>query len=162
LCFRTEGVDTSSDAGRLGPGDAPPHSPARGRRSAIGLPPTPATWKLPEMLASAQKGRLCAGGVFVQSAAQRESLAAASQAALVDMNTHGLLAACANHHLPVQVWRVVSDAADEQAAQVFRAFVANYDGAGGRALAALIKTLPASPNAAQGYPGIQRLLTPAQ
>ncbi len=118
-------------------------------------------WKLPGLLARAAEARLVSGEVFIQSAAQRESLATASGAVLVDMNSHGLHAACANHAVPLHVWRVVSDSADERAGETFRAFTASYDGAGGRALAELIAALPASRDAAGSYPGIRRLLRPS-
>ncbi len=120
----------------------------------------PENWKQAEPLASARTARLSAGETFISTSAQRQSLTT-SGAWLVDMNTHGLAVGCANHQVPLHVWRVVSDKADEDASGTFRSFVTGYDGAGGKALAELIKNLPANPKAAGSYPGIRKLLDEA-
>jgi nucleoside phosphorylase len=117
----------------------------------------PSTWKLPELLGKAKSALLSSGETFINTTGQRQSLAS-SGAWLVDMNAYGLHSACANHDVPLHIWRVVSDNADEQAGATFQAFVKTYDGAGGKALAQLIKDLPANPKAATSYPGIRQLL----
>jgi len=117
----------------------------------------PSTWALPELLRKAKPALLSSGETFINTTGQRQSLAS-SGASLVDMNTHGLHAACINHDVPLHIWRVVSDNADEQAGETFKTFVKTYDGAGGSALAQLIKDLPANPKAAGSYPGIRKLL----
>lgn len=121
------------------------------------LPDVPEDWKLPALLATARPAVLLSGETFINTTTQR-SAAASTGAALVDMNTHGQAAACRNHDVPLHVWRVVSDHADEQASEVFKAFVKTYDGLGGKALAELIQTLPANPKAAGSYPGIRSFL----
>jgi len=132
------------------------------RGQPLVIPDVPNEWKVGAPLEKTPKVVLTAGEVFVNQRTQRDSLAASTGALLVDMNTHGLHAACANHRLPLHVWRVVSDMADEEAGQRFREFVQAYDGAGGRALAALIRELPANPNAAGSYSAIQKLIKPQE
>ncbi len=121
---------------------------------------SPADWKLPEVLQTLKPLRLVAGETFIQSNSAREGLAASSQAQLVDMNTHGLAAACLNHQVPLHVWRLVSDRADDQASAAFQEFTRGYQGEGGAALVALIRQLPASPKAAGSYQGIRELIEP--
>jgi nucleoside phosphorylase len=126
--------------------------------SPFKLTAPPESWTLPALLQKLPTQRLVAGETFIQSNSARESLAANSQAQLVDMNTHGLAAACLNHKVPLLVWRIVSDRADDQASQTFQAFTKTYQGEGGKALAELIRQLPASPKAAGSYPGIRELI----
>jgi len=125
--------------------------------SPLKLAPIPETWTLPAPFLTAKPTVLISGETFINSPSLKSS-ASASGATLVDMNVHGLAAACENHDVPLHVWRVVSDAADEQASEVFKTFVKNYDGVGGEALAELIRNLPANPKAARSYPGIRSLL----
>lgn len=126
--------------------------------SPFKLTAPPENWTLPALLQKLPTQRLVAGETFIQNNSARESLAANSQAQLVDMNTHGLAAACLNHKVPLLVWRIVSDRADDQASQTFQAFTKTYQGEGGKALAELIRQLPSSPKAAGSYKGIRELI----
>ena len=74
------------------------------------------------------------------------------------MNLFGLLTVCAGHHLSLINWRIVSDKADDKAGEDFRKFTETYDGAGGKALAELIRNLPPNPNSAESYPELNKLL----
>jgi nucleoside phosphorylase len=120
----------------------------------------PTQWKLPAVMQRLTPLRLVAGETFIQSNSAREGLAASSQAQLVDMNTHGLAVACLNHQVPLHVWRLVSDRADDQASAAFQEFTKSYQGEGGTALAEVIRQLPASPKAAGSYQGIRELIEP--
>lgn len=115
----------------------------------------PTQWNLPTVMQSLKPLRLVAGETFIQSTSAREGLAASSQAQLVDMNTHGLAVACLNHQVPLHVWRLVSDRADDQASAAFQEFTRAYQGEGGTAVAEVIRQLPASPKAAGSYQGIR-------
>jgi len=101
---------------------------------------------------------LASGESFIASAAKRERLRTATGAHLVDMNSHGLAAACTDHGVPLVILRVVSDRADEQAGETFRAFVESYDGQGGRIVARLIENLPANPASPEQYDAIRNLM----
>lgn len=101
---------------------------------------------------------LISGEAFIASAAERDELATRWQAELVDMNAFGVAAACRHHDVPLRVWRVVSDHADEDAQRSFREFVTAYDGAGGRAVAEWIRGLPPNPEAASSYEGLRALM----
>jgi nucleoside phosphorylase len=120
----------------------------------------PAQWNLPAVMQSLTPLRLVAGETFIQSNSAREGPAASSQAQLVDMNTHGLAVACLSHQVPLHVWRLVSDRADDQASAAFQEFTKSYQGEGGTALAEVIRQLPASPKAAGSYQGIRELIEP--
>ena len=121
------------------------------------------TWALPDCFKLANCAKLVSGEQFISSTQGRQTLATVSRGAtLVDMNTHGLVVACANHGVPLHVWRIVSDQANENAGESFRNFVSNYNGAGARALTKLIHGLPTNPKAATSYTGIKRLLESGQ
>ena len=75
------------------------------------------------------------------------------------MNLFGLATVCADHQLPLTCWRIASDRADDNASEDFRKFVAGYDGAGGKAVAEIIKNLPANPNSPDTYQNIKKLLS---
>jgi nucleoside phosphorylase len=77
----------------------------------------------------------------------------------VDMNLFGLLTVCADHQVPVHCWRIVSDRADDNASEDFKKFVATYDGAGGKAVAEIIASLPANPNSPESYPHLEKILS---
>lgn len=101
---------------------------------------------------------LASGEAFVASGSERDRLRDATGADAVDMNTFGLAAACADHKVPLHVWRIISDFADEDASGTFREFCANYDGEGGRLAAELIANLPPNPDAPESYPAIRAML----
>ena len=55
--------------------------------------------------------------------------------------------------------RVASDCADDNASEDFKKFVADYDGAGGKAVAEIIKNLPPNPNSPEAYPNLRKILS---
>lgn len=121
-------------------------------RPQFSLPMLPATARKME------KVTVASGEIFVASTTYREQLHAQTLAQAVDMNLFGLSSACIAANVPLWSWRIVSDRADDDANEVFRAFVASYDGSGGRAVAEMIHQLPADPNAPETYPALKRLL----
>lgn len=101
---------------------------------------------------------LASGEAFIASGDEASRLRALTGAAAVEMNAFGLAAACAEHRVPLAVWRIASDHADEAAAETFMSFTMRYDGAGGAAVAAWLRSLPASPERPQAYPNLRALL----
>ena len=101
---------------------------------------------------------IASGERFISSAGERGQVQALTQAEAVDMNSFGLALVCAEHGVPLFSWKVINDRADEQAGENFRAFTVNYNGEGGRALAEVIRSLPANPNDPASYPAIRQLL----
>ena len=101
---------------------------------------------------------VASGEQFISTASDRDRLQATTQADAVDMNSFGLALVCADHNVPLFAWKIISDRADENASEVFRAFVSGYSGEGGRALAKIIQALPANPNDPSSYPAIRDLL----
>lgn len=89
---------------------------------------------------------------------ERAKIRALTDAEAVDMNTFGLALVCADQNVPLFVWRIISDRANETAADDFRAFVSSYDGEGGRAMTELLRFLPPNPNAAESYPAINKFI----
>jgi hypothetical protein len=114
--------------------------------------------RAPDVLRKASDISLASGEAFMSSHSARARLAALTNAAAVDMNSFGLILACLDHSLPLTIWRVISDRADESAAEDFRAFVSSYDGAGGAMLAEFITRLPPSPNSPSSYSEIRSLI----
>jgi adenosylhomocysteine nucleosidase len=102
--------------------------------------------------------RVASGEIFISSSNYREQLRDLTNADAVDMNLFGLSRVCADHHLPLINFRIVSDKADDNAAEDFRKFTQTYDGAGGKAAAELIRNLPPNPNSPESYPELQKLL----
>jgi nucleoside phosphorylase len=117
------------------------------------------TTNLPVLFQNLGRIKIASGEIFVASDSFRTQLRQTSGAAAVDMNLFGLLTVCADHQLPVHCWRVVSDHADNRASEDFKKFVADYDGAGGKAIAQIIKNLPANPNAPASYPNLKKHLS---
>jgi nucleoside phosphorylase len=101
---------------------------------------------------------VASGEIFVASDSYRAELGAATRAEAVDMNLFGLVTVCASHQLPLVCWRIVSDRADKNASENFQKFIASYDGAGGKALAEVLRMLPANPNVLESYPKLRELL----
>lgn len=116
----------------------------------------PSSW-----LSSSSEVVVASGEQFISTCRERERLQAATQADVVDMNSYGLAAACADHGVPLYAWKAISDRADENAGESFRNFVSSYSGQGGQALAGIIQSLPANPNDPASYPAIRRLLEKA-
>jgi len=115
---------------------------------------------LPELFQNAKHITVASGEVFVASDNYRAQLHDITQAGAVDMNLFGLVTVCADHQLPLTCWRIASDCADDNASEDFRKFVANYNGAGGKAVAEIIKRLPANPNSPEAYPNLRKILSP--
>jgi adenosylhomocysteine nucleosidase len=113
---------------------------------------------LPKLFEGVKSITVASGEIFVASSDYRQQLRQRAQADAVDMNLFGLLTVCAAHHLPVINWRIVSDKADDTAGEDFRKFTQTYDGAGGRALAELIRNLQPNPNSPESYPELDKLL----
>ncbi len=103
---------------------------------------------------------LTSGEAFIASESERTRLRHLMEAEAVDMNSFGLAAVCADHRVPLFIWRIISDRADEEASETFRNFIASYDGHGGALLAEWIAHLPPNPDAPDTYPEIQKLLPP--
>lgn len=101
---------------------------------------------------------VASGELFISTPGERDRVRALSQADAVDMNGFGLALVCADHGVPLFAWKIISDRADENASETFRAFVAGYAEEGGRALAEIIRALSADPNDPASYPAIDKLL----
>lgn len=117
----------------------------------------PAT-NIPPPLGIASNLTVASGEQFISTTSDRDRLQALAQADAVDMNGYGLALVCADHGVPLFSWKVVSDRADEEAAETFKAFIASYSGEGGKALAEIIRSLPANPNDPSSYPAIEKAL----
>ena len=102
--------------------------------------------------------RLASGEAFIASADARERVQSATGAPLVEMNAFGLLAALDGRNIECLILRVVSDRADEQAAEDFSAFVKRYDGAGGKMVAELVKALPVGKDEPSAHEALRELL----
>ncbi len=101
---------------------------------------------------------VASGEQFIAATGERDRLQATTQADAVDMNSYGLALVCADHGVPLFAWKIISDRADEAAAETFRNFISAYSGEGGKALAEIIQALPANPNDPASYPAIEKLL----
>ena len=121
----------------------------------------PAT-RVPPPLSTTSTVCIASGEQFIATSGDRDRLQALSQADAVDMNGYGLALVCADHGVPLFSWKVVSDRADEEAAESFKAFIAAYSGEGGRALAEVIRSLPPNPNDPSSYPAIEKFLREAR
>lgn len=117
------------------------------------------TTNLPDLFQKRDKIKIASGEIFVASDNYRAQLHETSGADAVDMNLFGLVTVCADHRLPLICWRIVSDHADDNASDDFKKFVANYDGAGGKTVAEIIKNLPANPNSPEAYPNLRKILS---
>jgi nucleoside phosphorylase len=69
---------------------------------------------------------LAAGEEFVASEQERGKIRVLTDAEAVDMNTFGLALVCADQNVPLFVWRIISDRANETAADDFRSFVSTW------------------------------------
>ena len=117
---------------------------------------------LPAPLQTTSTVSVASGEQFISTTGERDRVQAITQADTVDMNRFGLALVCADHGLPLFSWKIVSDRADENAAETFRNFIAAYSGEGGKALAEIIQSLPANPNDPATYPAIEKLLRETQ
>ena len=109
------------------------------------------------------KIQLVSGELFMSSLSERNTLHLKTKASAIDMNTFGLAVVCADHRVPLVNLRVISDYADENASDMFQAFLKSYSGVGGKIIADLIKKIPPNPAAPKTYSNIQIILetTPA-
>ena len=117
----------------------------------------PAT-NVPPLLSVVPNLTVASGEQFIATTGDRDRLQALTQADAVDMNSYGLALVCADHGVPLFSWKIVSDRADEEAAETFKAFIASYSGEGGKALAMVIQSLPPNPNDPSSYPAIEKML----
>ena len=117
----------------------------------------PAT-NVPPPLGTASNLAVASGEQFISTTGDRDRLRALAEADAVDMNGYGLALVCADHGVPLFSWKVVSDRADEEAAETFKVFIAAYSGEGGKALAEIIRALPPNPNDPLAYPAIEKAL----
>lgn len=114
---------------------------------------------LPDLFQKLINIKVASGEIFVASDNYRAQLHETTGADAVDMNLFGLATVCADHQLPLTCWRIASDHADDNASDDFKKFVANYDGVGGKAIAEIIKNLPANPNSPETYPNLRKILS---
>lgn len=117
-----------------------------------------AATNVPALLATATDLVVASGEQFISSAGDHDRLQALAEAEAVDMNGYGLAVVCADHGVPLFSWKIVSDRADEEAAETYKAFIAAYSGEGGKALAEIIRSLPPNPNDPASYPAIEKAL----
>ncbi len=120
--------------------------------------PVGGTAPTPKLFQNFKPIAVASGEIFISSSNYRQQLREQMHADAVDMNLFGLMSACASHRVPFINWRIVSDKADDGAGEDFRKFTQTYDGAGGKALAELIRNLPPNPNAPGSYPELEKLL----
>jgi nucleoside phosphorylase len=97
------------------------------------------------------------GEMFIKSPATVETLVRDTSASVVEMNAVGLATACRSHQVPLVIWRVVSDRADETAPEDFRKFVQGYTGVGGQMLADWLKNLPSKADRVEDHPELKKL-----
>ncbi len=102
--------------------------------------------------------KLVSGEAFVASNEVRSGLAAETGAWAVEMNAFGLLAATQGRPMKMLVLRIVSDRADDHASEDFAAFLKKDDGAGGRMVAEIVKSLPVEANEPAAHEALRELL----
>lgn len=103
---------------------------------------------------------VASGEMFVASAELNQEIASATDCTAVDMNLFGLLSVLSAAKIPSLHIRVVSDAADESAAESFKTFIENYDGTGGRIAAQILSNLPEDKTNPTAYPELESLFEP--
>jgi adenosylhomocysteine nucleosidase len=133
----------------------------RGRLTGGGVTPgedATIAWTPSDAWTNLPRVRVASGEAFVAADAARADLA--RLAAAVDMNLFGVAQACEDARVRHLHLRVLSDRADDAAAEDFRRFLAAYDGEGGRRVAALIRSLPPDPADPATYPGLRALMQP--
>lgn len=113
---------------------------------------------VPEEFAKLAPISVASGERFIASSGLRSEIAAATGCDAVDMNLFGLLSTLGVHKVPSINIRVASDLADELAGEDFASFVNDYDGQGGRMIAAAISALPPDMTSPAQYPELQKLL----
>ena len=101
---------------------------------------------------------LASGETFVASTAERARIRDLTECAAVDMNTFGLAMVCAENRVPLFVWRIISDLADENASSDFREFIQSYPGTAGTMIAEWVLHLPPHRDSPESYPAIRDFL----
>ena len=101
---------------------------------------------------------VASGSDFIARTDTRKQLRALTQGAAVEMNLEGLAPVCADHRVPLCAIRIISDSADEKAAETFKDFVRGYDGAAGRFVASLIEQLPPTKGDLDAFSNLHRLI----
>lgn len=121
----------------------------------------PMASNVPASLATTSFIALASGEAFIASEQDRTRIRETTSAVAVDMNTFGLALVCEEQQVPLFVWRIISDHADEKASEDFRVFATSYNGSGGLAIAKYIWQMPSNTNAASSYSAIQKYLNQA-
>lgn len=101
---------------------------------------------------------VASGDAFIAQDLENSRIGEMTGAAAVDMNSFGLVSACANMKTPLLMWKVISDRADGRAGEDFRKFIAMYDGEGGRRIRQLLLALASTPNSPESYENIRKLM----
>ncbi len=119
-------------------------------------------WNLlpnPDPLSDPSAGySLASGEAFIASTTERARIRDFTESAAVDMNTFGIAMVCADNRVPLFVWRIISDLADENASADFREFIHSYAGTGGAMIAEWVLNLPPNPDSPESYPAIRDFL----
>lgn len=103
---------------------------------------------------------VASGEVFVGTQELRQQIHEQTGADVVDMNLFGLVSALARFGVPSLHVRIVSDLADENAAEDFRHFVESYQGDLGRSLGRFVRDMPPDKTSPASYPEFEELLLP--
>ncbi|MFZ4776005.1 MAG: hypothetical protein ACOYM3_11605 [Terrimicrobiaceae bacterium] len=112
----------------------------------------------PAVLKALPHGKLASGDAFIAQDAERRRVQEISSAQVVDMNSFGLALACQQAKTSLLILKVVSDRADKNAGDDFKAFAKSYEGTGGQLARTLILQLPPSPSSPDTYENIRSLL----
>jgi nucleoside phosphorylase len=102
------------------------------------------------------------GEMFIRSPATVATLVSDTGASIVEMNALGLATACSSHQVPLVIWRVVSDHANETAPGDFRKFVQSYTGIGGKQFAGWLRKLPSKADRVEDHPELLKLFENAR
>lgn len=100
---------------------------------------------------------VASGEAFIASSQKRSELKSMTGMDAVDMNLFGLSVVLKKFSIPSIHLRIVSDRADANATNDFKAFVANYNGAGGRGIGEWLVSLPADETNPASYPPLEKL-----
>lgn len=102
---------------------------------------------------------LSSGEAFIQSSSFRDELRRSTGAALVDMNGYGVSKACQTLQVPLILFRVASDPADDEAGSAFRQFTEEHDSAAFLVkLLNFVAVMPSNPNRIRSYPNLKKVM----
>lgn len=110
------------------------------------------------LLASAVPDKIASGDAFIANSSISARIRAESGCNLVDMNSFGLAEGCAKAGVPLAIFKIVSDRADESADLDFKNFIATYGGSLGEALREVIINMPVSKSSPDAFENIRKLL----